>query len=406
MKRTKMSNDLGRWHVGCRAMLLLLCGLFQSGCIQRSEQTATIYCATDREFAAPILDAFERTQSDPAHNDPAAKQGSKPPSARAVPGAVPGPIAGAVPGKNPASFGPSDGQQNDGQQIVRVFDVEASKTLGLVTRIEQESAQPKCDVFWNNEILHTIRLQKAGLLEPRRWSIPDNWPEGFVASDRSWVGFAARARVLIVNTQKLAQREQWPMRVQELADPRWKGQCGYANAMYGTTATHFAVLASHSRALEGMEWSQWQASIKTNAVMLAGNKQVALAVSSGELSWGLTDTDDALIEKEKGMPIEMIFPDQSEGGFGAVFIPNTVAVIRRSPHPVLAGRLADYLISEKTESRLAMSSSAHFPIWPGAKEQSRIETLGIRRAKIDYELAAEVATRAAQSANKPQAHLP
>ena len=355
MKRTKLASGMHRWRIDYRAVMLsayaLVGGLLPTGCIQRSEKTATIYCATDREFAAPILDAFERTDND--------------------------------------------------QQVVRVFDVEASKTLGLVTRIEQESANPKCDVFWNNEILHTIRLQKAGLLEPRRWSIPDNWPKEFAASDRSWVGFAARARVLIVNTKKLNAPDQYPARVAELADPKWKGACGYANPVYGTTATHFAVLASHPGALGDLQWEQWQTSIQSNAVMLAGNKQVALAVSSGELAWGLTDTDDALIEKEKGMPVEMIFPDQQEGGFGAVFIPNTVAVIRRSPHPVLAGRLADYLVSEKTESRLTMSSSAHFPLWPGAAEQSRIETLGIRRAKIDYEAAAEASMRVAQQASVP-----
>jgi len=326
----------------------LLLGLPLGGCVQRSESTATIYCAADREFAAPILDAFERS-----------------------------------------NFKEGDGKDKQTDQVVRVFDVEASKTLGLVTRIEQESSNPKCDVFWNNEILHTIRLQKAGLLEPRRWSIPDGWPEGFQASDRSWVGFAARARVLIINTEKLKDKAQWPTSVQDLASPSWKGDCGYANPVYGTTATHFAVLASHPEALGATPWNQWSEEVRKNAVMLAGNKQVALAVSSGQIAWGLTDTDDAIIEKEKGMPVEMVFPDQQPDQFGTVFIPNTVAVVRKAPHPVLAAKLADYLVSEKTESRLAMSSSAHFPIWPGAGQQSRIETLGIRRAKVDFEKAAE-----------------
>ncbi|MCU0708924.1 MAG: iron transporter, partial [Pirellula sp.] len=80
----------------------------------RREDSVVLYCAADREYASPILDAYER-----------------------------------------------DGK---GTEVVRQFDVEASKTLGLVTRIEQESANPKCDVFWNNEILHTIRLQQQGLL--------------------------------------------------------------------------------------------------------------------------------------------------------------------------------------------------------------------------------------------------
>lgn len=347
MQRESYRTKVAIPKLACLGLLLL------TGCIQRSEQTATIYCATDREFAAPILDAFERSEF------------------------------------KERADGKSETQSEESHQVMRVFDVEASKTLGLVTRIEQESAQPKCDVFWNNEILHTIRLQKAGLLEPRRWNIPDAWPEGFVASDRSWVGYAARARVLIVNTEKLTDKSDWPTSVAQLASEKWKGICGYANPVYGTTATHFAVLASHPTALSGTTWNDWIGQVRANSVQLAGNKQVALAVASGELAWGLTDTDDAIIEKEKGMPVEMVFPDQLPDQFGAVFIPNTVAVIRNAPHPILAAKLADYLVSEKTESRLAMSSSAHFPIWPGANQQSRIETLGIKRAKVDYELAAQ-----------------
>jgi len=326
--------------------LLILCSVACTnlGCIQRSEQSATIYCATDREFAIPILDAFERRRDR----------------------------------SNPAEI-----------DIVRVFDVEASKTLGLVTRIEQEKQSPKCDVLWNNEILHTIRLQKAGLLAPRRWPIPDNWPKGCVASDRSWVGFAARARVLLINTEKLADRDQWPSSVQELADPRWKDRCGLANPVYGTTATHFAVLASHPTSLGEQTWETWYAAVRDNALVLAGNKQVALGVASGELHWGLTDTDDAMVEIAKGSPVAVVFPDQKEGAFGTLFIPNTVAIIQGAPHPILAAELADYLISEKTEARLAMGDSANYPLWPGATESPRLDAKDVRRAQVDFELAAD-----------------
>ena len=342
-------NLTQRWRITSPLVCVLSLALcLYAGCIakrqQAAEKTATIYCATDREFAVPILDAFERANGD--------------------------------------------------CEVTRVFDVESSKTLGLVTRIEQERTQPKCDLFWNNEILHTIRLQKAGLLEPRRWQIPDGWPTAFIASDQTWVGFAARARVLVINTQKLPDPSNRPTRVQELADEKWKGKCGFANPVYGTTATHFAVLASHPNSLQGIDWKTWETDVRGSAVMLAGNKQVALAVASGELEWGLTDTDDAIIEKEKGMPVEIVFPDQITGPtgdepFGTLFIPNTVAVVRGGPHPVLASKLADYLISEKTESRLTMSSSAHFPIWPGAAMPSRIEIAKVRKASVDFERAAK-----------------
>ncbi|AMV30832.1 Iron uptake protein A2 precursor [Pirellula sp. SH-Sr6A] len=332
----------------------LVFAMLVGGCIRRAENQVTIYAAADREFASPILDGFER--------------------------------------------------QNAGVEVLRQFDVEASKTLGLVSRIEGEASQPKCDCFWNNEILHTLRLQKQGLLQARKWKIPDAWPKSFRAADGSWVGIAARGRVLLVNKTKLPDREAWPSSVLELADPKWKSRCGIAYPMYGTTATHMAVLASHAskilppvgvvgpeKSTSGVwSWEQWIAGVRDNAVVLAGNKQVAIAVGQGDLDWCLTDTDDAIGEVESGKPVEIVFPDQGAGGIGTLFIPNTIAVINRAPHPVAAGLLADHLVSETVEGRLVMGNGAHFPLWPDAKEQSRASpNAPVRWAEVDFQLAAD-----------------
>ncbi|MFN9604120.1 MAG: extracellular solute-binding protein [Planctomycetota bacterium] len=323
-------------------MILVAVGLamvWATGCVPRREDSVVLYCAADREYAAPILDAYER---------------------------------GA-----------------DGTQVVRQFDIEASKTLGLVTRIEQEAATPKCDVFWNNEILHTLRLHQRGLLAKHKWPIPDQWPKNYRSSDGTWVGFAARARVLLVNKDRLPDPAAWPQCVSELSEPRWNKKCSLAFPIYGTTATHMAVLATHPKALgTEQEWESWIESVSKNAVVLAGNKQVALGVSAGDLDWGLTDTDDAIIEMESGKPVGIVFPDQKGSQFGTLFIPNTLAIVKQSPHPIAAGSLADYLISEKVESRLTMSSSAHFPLWPTASESSRIKTEATRWAEVDFEKAA------------------
>jgi len=346
--------------LACRLGCLLFCTtlvasltLASLGCVPQREKSVVLYSASDREYATPILDAFERS--------------------------------------------------NAGTEVARQFDIEASKTLGLVTRIERERERPKCDVFWNNEIIHTIRLQKQGLLASRRWKVPDAWPKAFRAKDGSWIGFAARARVLIVNKNKLPNSESWPKSVLELADAKWHHRCGLANPMYGTTATHMAVISSHSKKITGvssldqlffatdrsLDWQKWSNDWMQHAVVLAGNKQVALAVSSGELEWGLTDTDDAIIEKEAGNPVEIVFPDQDSKGFGTLFIPNTVCVLQNAPNPTAAALLADYLVSEKVEARLSMGNSAQFPVWPNAKAQSRLKIDRTRWADVDFEMAAE-----------------
>lgn len=328
------------------SLLAMIC---LTGCVPAPDKEVVIYSASDREYATPILNGYERA--------------------------------------------------SNGTKVSAQFDVESSKTIGLVTRIEREKERPQCDVFWNNEIIHTIRLQQKGLLEKRRWPIPDNWPKSFRSSDGTWVGFAARARVFLINKKKMADKAVWPSKVSELADEKWKHRCGMASPLFGTTATHLTVLSTHRFETQpyGNDWTSWAKAVQSNAVILAGNKQVAVAVGSGELDWGITDTDDAIIEKESGKPVEIVFPDQEAGGFGTLFIPNSLCVLQKAPHPAAASGLADYLISEKVESRLTMGNSAQFPVWPTAKEHSRLETgEATRWAEVDFEKAAahweEIAT--------------
>jgi len=289
-----------------------------AGCVPRLENSVVIYSAADREYAKPILAAFARRQSE--------------------------------------------------IEVVPQFDVESTKTVGLVTRIESESQRPRCDVFWNNEIMHTLRLDKAGLLQPIDWDIPASWPPHLRSPNGTWVGIAARARVLIVNTDLLPEASQRPSSVMDLSDPAWQGKAGFAFPLFGTTATHFAVLTQQL----GEEQAQaFFRAAKENAVVLAGNKQVAQAVSSGQLAFGLTDTDDALIEIDSGLPVEIIYPDQEPSQLGTLRIPNTLAVIRGAPHPAAAAALANYLVGEDTEGRLAMGPSGQFPIRPGHPQRSR-----------------------------------
>jgi len=317
---------------------LATCALALIGCVPQPEDSVVIYSAADREYAKPILDAFARRHAP--------------------------------------------------TEVLPQFDVESTKTVGLVTRIESESERPRCDVFWNNEIMHTLRLEKAGLLQPIAWDFPSDWPASMQSANKHWVGIAARARVLIVNRDLLPTAEERPQSVAELADPKWKGRCGVALPLFGTTATHFAVLQQKLGAARAESLFR---DIKNNAVVLAGNKQVALAVSSGQLAFGLTDTDDALVELDAGLPIEIIYPDQQPQELGVLRIPNTVAVLRGAPHPVAAAQLANYLVSEDTEARLAMGPSGQFPIRPNHPQPSRAQSKEpVRWMDADFSAAAEL----------------
>ena len=56
------------------------------------------------------------------------------------------------------------------------YDLESAKTVGLTSAIIAEASRPRCDVFWNNEILNTLRLKEQGLLEVYHSPLADTYP--------------------------------------------------------------------------------------------------------------------------------------------------------------------------------------------------------------------------------------
>src|SRR5579872_3812385 len=129
------------------AVPLLLAGL--AGC-PRSEPRVVLYSAQDQEFAAGLLDDFKKSA---------------------------------------------------GLAVAPKYDTEANKSVSLYVELVNEKDRPRCDVFWNNEILSTIRLQRQGLLEPYESPSAKPYPSSARASDHTWTAFAARPRILIVNTK-------------------------------------------------------------------------------------------------------------------------------------------------------------------------------------------------------------
>lgn len=273
-------------------------------------------------------------------------------------------------------------QKRTGYRVNMVFDSESTKSVGLANRLIAEAGRPRCDVYWNNEILNTLRLKERGVLGEYRPLAAKGFPEDYLDPDGYWVGFAARARVLIVNTD-LFPREFWPTSMTDfigLAErfPDIVGKVGIGKPLFGTTATWMVSL--YQKELRNNQNADSPTRKFLDALkndlrvrILAGNKQTAVSVANGDLLMAFTDTDDALIEKENGKPVEMIYPL----GGGYMLIPNTLSLIKKCPNPEGGKALIEFLLSPENEIRLANSSSAQIPvnpaIRPGVDYQSRIE---------------------------------
>ena len=332
----KMSPSNLHWLVVAALAMSVGCSGEKASDNSSAKSDMVVYTALDTEFSAPILDDF---------------------------------------------------QQKTGVHPLAKYDIESTKTVGLVNEIIAEAKQPRCDVFWNNEILNTLRLEQMGLLEAYRSPAAEAFDAQWKSPDGTWCGFAARARILLVN-KKLAAGESKPKSISDLADPKWRGHTGTAKPLFGTTATQAACLF----ALWGDDKAKdFFRSLKANEVqILSGNKQVAQAVSAGQIAFGMTDTDDAMAEVDAGMPVEIVYPDQQAGGIGTLFIPNTVAMIKGAPHGEAAKRLIDYLLSPEVETKLAECASVQIPLNPNVHAKVRVETpQTVKPMKIDFHAAAE-----------------
>lgn len=266
-------------------------------------------------------------------------------------------------------------EQQSGLAVKARFDTEASKTVGLVSAIVEEAGRPRCDVFWNNELAHTVRLAQKGLLapydSPSAAKIPAQWRD----AQGMWVGFAARARVLIVNKDLLPDPKDWPTSMFDLVDPKWQGRCGLARPLTGTTLTH---LTAVSLLLGEERFGKFVDDIFSNeVVLLQSNGATMRQVAEGKLAWAFTDTDDYHVAVTKGHNVGVVFPDQGERGLGTMLIPNSVGMVKGGPNPDNAKQLIDFILSEQTEALLAAAKSAQIPLREGVQGPSDPSILGI-----------------------------
>jgi iron(III) transport system substrate-binding protein len=247
-----------------------------------------------------------------------------------------------------------------GITLQQQHDTEAAKTVGLVSAIKEERSAPRCSVFWNNELANTVSLAQAGLLQPYVSPAAADLPAAFRDPEGRWTGFAARARILIVNTELLPDPATWPRSYRDLIDPKWRGRCGVARPKTGTTLTHFAAL----RLLLGeAEFGQFLTGIEENQVkLLSGNGAAMREVRDGKLPWAFTDTDDYHVAMQKGFKVACVFPDQHEGGIGTMLIPNSVGIVTGAPNLAAAQRLVDKIVSAETEALLAAADGAQIPL--------------------------------------------
>jgi iron(III) transport system substrate-binding protein len=129
-----------------------------------------------------------------------------------------------------------------------------------------------------------------------------------------------------------------PSSWKDLLAPEAKGQVILPSPLYsGAASIHMAALADES--VFGMRY--FEALAKNGAVAARGNGAVSTAVAGGQKTYGIIVEFMALNAKQKGSPVDFVFPEE---GVSAVTEP--VAVLKTAKNPAAAKAFVAFIISK------------------------------------------------------------
>ena len=244
----------------------------------------------------------------------------------------------------------NDFEEKTGIKVLPAYDSEASKTTGMVNKLIEEKENPVADVFWNGEFAQTILLKEKGILASYKSKKADDISINYKDEEGYFTAFGGRARCILVNTD-LLEYDDYPKTFADVLNDKYEAsKIGIAYPIFGTTATHAAAIFADLGS--DVATNFYKDLYDRNIRVVDGNATVRDLVVDGQLIFGLTDSDDALVAINKGKPVKIIWPDQGQEDRGTLIVPNTVAIIKGSASNQNAQTFVDYMLSEETEKFL------------------------------------------------------
>jgi iron(III) transport system substrate-binding protein len=272
-----------------------------------------------------------------------------------------------------------DFEKDTGIKVLAVYDTEETKSTGAMNRLIAEKSNPQADVYWANEPVRAEVLRQQHISTPYVSPSAAGIPDTFRDPDGYWTGFAARARVLIVHTGV----DPRPTSVLSYTDPNWRGKAVIANPLFGTTTDQIAALFSVWGDDRG---NSFMRGLHANDVKTSpSNGDSADLVARGEFAFSLVDSDDAVNRMKQHQPVDLVYPDQGADEVGCLIVPNAAVLIAGAPHLEAGKKLLDYLLSNDTERKLALSDAAQIPLHPGITPPPQLKPIeSIKVMKVNY----------------------
>jgi iron(III) transport system substrate-binding protein len=248
----------------------------------------------------------------------------------------------------------------------------------LITRIQAEAKRPQGDIIM---AMAKENLEVIGdLLQPYKVKEDAAFHADVKDSGGRYYGFSYNIQAFIINTE-LVKMADAPKSWKDLGDKKWSGKILLANpALSGSSyAQLFQMVGLYG-------WDHVNAVRRVTTYVPSSTLAYSL-VGRGEFAIGVTGEGNVFTEKNKGNPVEAVYPSE---GTGLRF--DASGIIKGGPNPANARLWMDFLTTK--EAMTIISGAPHFrrmtrpdvPPPPGLRPSAEIKF-------IPYDDAAATANR-------------
>ncbi len=252
---------------------------------------------------------------------------------------------------------------------------------GLAQRLKAEGENSPADVILTVDIGRLYIYDDLNLLLPiESQKLTNNIPTYLRSPDSTWFGLSKRARVIVVNKNKIKEGDI--TRIEDLADSRWKGQiCSRPGSHVYNRGIMASVLAAHGE--EKAE--EWAKKLVSNfAKRPQGNDRAQVkAIYEGECNIALINnyyfgklkfSEDP--EQRKWIEnTKLIFPNQDEGDRGAHVNISGGGIAKYSKNKKQGIALLEFLTSEKAQ-KLYGEINFEYPVNPKVLPSTELQKWG------------------------------
>lgn len=248
-----------------------------------------------------------------------------------------------------------------------------ASSTALLNKLRIEGRRTAADVYLSNDAGNLQLGSELDLFAPVKERFARHIPRNFRAADNTWIGLSARARVLVVNSEKPPTH---PISsVFDLAAPRLAGRLGIttsSNESFIAGTTVYMVAAGRDKT------RSWLQGLKDNTRGEVFNKhsRIVSAVAEGKKEVGLVNHYYVFrhLAKAPDAPLRLVLPDQGESGMGVALNVAGVAVSRHTQKHALVDELMAFLTSQQGQKIFA-EVNYEYPTRPGVPAAADVPPL-------------------------------